>query len=240
MNNWTKEAVIERLHEIKEKGFIPIPEGTFRKDDGIVGQILEREFGVKENNLRLADLGVFELKGMRFKKSKPNILTLYHKKPIKGKTVPEIFNEFGYIKKSNRSNIMKKKLFTTIRGDKINNRGFRLIASSDNEIHLYHENDYLSTWDLSAAADKINKVILAFAETKGKTNTINEEFHYVRAYLLEGNKGIAQAIQNGAVVMDLCVDQPADGSKSLHDRGPHIRIPVRKLEMLFDKVEQIL
>lgn len=50
---WTKEAVIERLKEINSKGFIPVPQGMFRADDGIVGQILEREFGVAENNLIL-------------------------------------------------------------------------------------------------------------------------------------------------------------------------------------------
>ena len=54
---WTKEAVIERLKEINSKGFISVPKGMFRADDGIVGQILEREFGVAENNLHLADLG---------------------------------------------------------------------------------------------------------------------------------------------------------------------------------------
>ena len=41
---WTKEAVIERLKEINSKGFISVPKGMFRADDGIVGQILEREF----------------------------------------------------------------------------------------------------------------------------------------------------------------------------------------------------
>lgn len=40
--------------------------------------------------------------------------------------------------------------------------------------------------------------------------------------------------------MDLCIDQPADGSKPVHDRGPHIRIPIRKLNALFDVVEQVL
>ena len=45
------------MEELRDKGFISVPEGMFRKDDGIVGQILEREFGVAENNLHLADFG---------------------------------------------------------------------------------------------------------------------------------------------------------------------------------------
>ena len=47
---WTKEQVIRRLKEIEKKGFIPVPDGMYRNDDGIVGQILEREFEVYENN----------------------------------------------------------------------------------------------------------------------------------------------------------------------------------------------
>ena len=35
---WTKEQVIRRLKEIEKKGFIPVPDGMYRNDDGIVGQ----------------------------------------------------------------------------------------------------------------------------------------------------------------------------------------------------------
>jgi len=238
--NWTKNMIIERLHIINKKGFIPIPDVMFRKDDGIVGQILEREFGVNENNLQLADLGTFELKGMRYKKNKANMLTLFHQTSASGLTPIQIFDKFGYIRKSNRSDVLKKKLFTTIRGDKYNSLGFILKANSENEIQLYHKDNYLSTWDLSLAKSKIDKVILAFAETKGDLNSRNEQFHYIKAYLLDGINSLSDAIRSGAVVMDLCIDQPADNSKGAHDRGPHIRIPVKKLNMLFKHVEQLL
>ncbi len=36
------------------------------------------------------------------------------------------------------------------------------------------------------------------------------------------------------------MDQPADGSEPAHDRGPHIRIPVRKLTKLYKNIERIL
>ena len=88
--------------------------------------------------------------------------------------------------------------------------------------------------------DKIQQVLLAFAETIGPRNTEEEQFHYIRAYILRSPKNIYNAISEGAVVMDLCIDQPADGSKPVHDRGPHIRIPIRKLNALFDVVEQVL
>lgn len=63
---WTKKSVISKLQEISQQGFIPIPPNMYRNDDGIVGQVLEREFGIEENNLHIADLGIYELKGMRY------------------------------------------------------------------------------------------------------------------------------------------------------------------------------
>lgn len=237
---WTKENVITRLNEISQKGYIPVPIDMFRTDDGIVGQILEREFGVQENNLHLADLGTFELKGMRKRKGKTCLLTLFHQTSCSGLTPIEIFNRFGYIRQSNRSNILKKKLFTTIRGDKINSLGLILKPQGNDMVALYFKDEYLATWDLSSCKTKIQKVILAFATTQGKTNSPDETFHFNEAYLLSNPNNIANAINTGAIVMDLCIDQPADGSKSAHDRGPHIRISVKKLASLFETVEQIL
>ena len=237
---WTKEDVIEKLNNIQNKGFISIPNNMYRSDDGIVGQILEREFGVKENNLHLADLGTYELKGMRNKKNKPNMLTLFHQTSSAGMSPIEIFNQYGYIRKSKRSDVMKKKLFTTIRGDKANKLGFMLHPIEENKIELYHNDRYLSSWDLTNSKEKIQKVILSFAETDGKTNSIDEKFHYMKAYLLSNPCNFSHAISNGAVVMDLCIDQPADGSKSPHDRGPHFRIPIKKLHYLFENVEELL
>lgn len=237
---WTKEAVIDKLTEISSKGFICVPDGMFRKDDGIVGQILEREFGVAENNLHLADLGIFELKALRYKKKKPNMLTLFHQTSSSGLTPTQIFDRFGYIRASRRNGQLKKKLFTTIRGNSANRLGFLLKATSESEIHLYKDEEYLATWDLSSSMQKIEQVILVFAETRGAVNSKEEEFHYTQAFLLSHPKSLSEAIAAGAVVMDLCIDQPADGSASVHDRGPHIRIPTKKLSYLFDHIEKLL
>lgn len=237
---WTKENVIIRLKEINRKGYISVPGDMYRTDDGIVGQILEREFDVQENNLHLADLGTFELKGMRKRKGKTCLLTLFHQTSSSGMTPIEIFNRFGYVRMSSRSNILKKKLFTTIRGDKVNSLGLILKPKGTEMVDLFYHNEYLATWDLSSCKTKIQKVILAFANTQGKTNSPDETFYFNEAYLLAHPNNIANAISSGAIVMDLCIDQPADGSKAAHDRGPHIRISVKKLSSLFEIVEQIL
>jgi hypothetical protein len=240
MEEWTKVKVIQQLNKIESKGFISIPEGMYRNDDGIVGQILEREFEVDENNLHIADLGTYELKGMRKKKGKTNTLTLFHQTSTSGLTPIQLFERFSYVRPSKRDGTLKRKLFTTIYGNKENSLGFILKPSETCSVDLYHHDEYLATWDLTDGIAKIQRVLLAFAETQGKHNSEDEQFHYIEAYILSNPKDIYRAITDGAVVMDLCIDQPADGSKSVHDRGPHVRIPIKKLNMLFENVEKVL
>lgn len=239
---WTKENVIQKMEELRDKGFIRIPVDMFRKDDGIVVQILEREFGVAENTLHLADLGTYELKGMREKKSKASTLTLFHQTSTSGLTPNQIFDRFSYEKLSQRDGSLKRKLFTTIYGNKINSLGFILRGSGDANVDLFFQDEYLATWDLTSGNGKIKQVLLALAETRGAANSKDEEFHFVEAFILSSPKNIYDAIASGAVVMDLCIDQPASDfrKRAPHDRGPHIRIPIRKLNSLFDNVEKIM
>ncbi|QOS98918.1 hypothetical protein JNUCC42_21295 [Brevibacterium sp. JNUCC-42] len=235
---WTKAEITAKLHLINQKGYISIPANKFRVDDGVVGQVLENEFGVTENNLSLGDLGEYELKGMRNRKAKSN-LTLFHKKPKSGYTVVELFDRFGYIKRSNRDpNIIKKKLFTTIKGGRVNSLGLTLKANNASEINLYYQDEYLSTWDLDLT--KIQKMVLAFANTLGTSNSSNEQFHFVEAYMLTETNDITALINDGILVMDLCVDQVYNSSRGPHDRGPHLRIPVSKLNKLYKNIERLL
>jgi hypothetical protein len=237
---WTREAVTQRMAEVSSKGFIAIPDGMFRKDDGIVGQILEREFNVDENNLHVADLGTYELKGIRARAGKSNKLTLFHKKSTSGMSPLQIFERFCYEKPSNRDGSLKRKLFTTIKGSRKNNLGFNLKAQNTCNIDLFYHDEYLATWDLANGEQKIHQVLLALAETRGAANSRDEKFHFVKAYILSEPKDLYEAIIAGAVVMEFCIDQPADRSAAPHDRGPHIRIPVTKLNTLFGRVERIL
>lgn len=180
---WTKEQVIARLNEIEHKGFISVPARMYRNDDGIVGQILEREFEVDENNLHIADLGTYELKGMRIKKRKSSTLTLFHQTSTAGMTPIQIFDRFSYVRASQRDGSPKRKLFTTIYGNKENSLGFILKASGISNVDLYYHDEYLARWDLSSGLAKIQQVLLAFAETTGKRNSSEEQFHYIRALI---------------------------------------------------------
>lgn len=179
---------------------------------------------------------------MRKKKGKTSKLTLFHQTSTSGMTPRQIFNRFSYEKPSNRDDSLKRKLFTTIYGNKFNRLGFTLRAQGVSEVCLYHEEEYLATWDLTGGKGKINQVLFVLAETQGPANSEYERFHFIEAYILSSPKNIYDAISSGAVVMELCIDQPANefGKKAPHDRGPHIRIPVKKLSTLFESVERVL
>lgn len=234
---WTLEAVSAKIRQLKERGFIPVPSNMFREDEGIVGQLLEREFNVKENNLTVRDLGTFELKGMR---EKSNTMTLCHKKPEVGLTPIEIFERFGYKAPSRRNpSVMKKKLFTTVKS-RPNNLGLRLIAKEKTGIEMYHGEEFICKWDLSEQLKKIEKIILVDARTTGKTRSKEERFHYTGAYLLEELRPLVDLVQEGILVIDFCIDQKVGDSRGPHDRGPHIRVPRKKFEKAYRKSIRIV
>lgn len=74
---FTKESVIEKLRQIKEEGWIP--SGRSRSNVGAVGNTLEDLFGIKENNLPLANAGEWELKAQR--RGTSSLITLFHSEP---------------------------------------------------------------------------------------------------------------------------------------------------------------
>jgi hypothetical protein len=234
---WTREQIKKRLLEIKAKGFLPIPDSMYRRDEGVVGQILEREFDIKENNISVRDLGSFELKGMR---KKSNRLTLCHKKTDRGLSPIEVFDRFGYEKPSNRdASILKKKLFTTVTSVP-NKLGLRLVPSRNNRIDMYYNSEFICSWDLSEQLEKINAILLVFAETKGKTASKEELFHFTNAHLIQNLKPLSLLVSSKAIVIDFCIDKQADSDVSPHDRGPHIRMPRSKLFIAYEFNEQIL
>jgi hypothetical protein len=239
---WTIERVTRKLEEIKAKGFIPIQSGAFRRDDGVVGQVLEREFGIRENNLNLRDLGTFELKGVR---AGTQLITLSHKRPEEGLSPIQIFDRFGYIRPSRRDpSIIKKKLFITVSGRRVNSVGLRLRGIGDTTLDMVHGSEDICKWDLTGPLEKIDQIILVLAKTQGGRNMADEEFHYIKAYVLNGLKNLKELVDTDVVVIDFCIDQPLDASgkpiKAPHDRGPHIRVPMRKLWSAYEEVRQIL
>lgn len=236
--NWTLEQIVAKLSDIKAKGFLPIPPGMYRRDEGVIGQILEREFRITENNLSIRDLGNFELKGMR---KKSGTLTLCHKTTETGLTPIQVFDRFGYVRPSKRDqSVLKKKLFTTITGTRQNSLGFILKSPDASSINLYSGEEFICGWNLEGSLEKIDQIILVIAETWGKTLARDEQFHFIEAYLLDELKNMDELVESGVIVIDFCIDQPVGSTRVPHDRGPHIRIPKSKLLKGYRDVRRIL
>jgi hypothetical protein len=237
--NWTIERIKQKLSEIKLKGYIDIPSAIYRRDEGVVGQILEREFDVKENNLRIRDLGDFELKGLRKRSNTP--LTLCHSTTTRGLKPLQIFERFSYLKPSQDNPlVMKRKLFMTIKGDKLNRGGFILRSSETGDVDMYWHDEFICGWSLADSLEKAQNVIVVYAETKGKTKSLDEQFHFTDAFLLTELYPLHELIKNKSIAIDFCIDQPEDRSKPPHDRGPHIRIPKSKLFEAYKTVCRVL
>lgn len=244
VHNWNLEEIKQKLSEINQKGFISIPDELYRRDDGIIGQLLEREFGIAENNISLGDLGRFELKGIRKKKNQSGYLTLSHKTPNKGMKPIEIFHRFGYFRESKSKPGQKKKnLFVTVKGTKENSVGLRLRGIDNGHLDMVSGDEFICEWNILEPLKKINQIILVFAETTGKTKANDEKFHYVEALLLDELKPLKNLIDNDVIVIDFCIDQLLDAKgkplKPPHDRGPHIRVPLNKIEKAYENVIQI-
>lgn len=79
---FTIEELVRKLHAIRDAGWVP---NARPKNDGGVGNTLEDLLGVKENNLRIPDYGIYELKARR--KDTSSLVTLFHNEPTPRRVV---------------------------------------------------------------------------------------------------------------------------------------------------------
>lgn len=73
---FTIEELVKSLRAIRDTGWVP---NARPKNDGGVGNTLEDLLGVKENNLRIPDYGIYELKARR--RDTSSLVTLFHNEP---------------------------------------------------------------------------------------------------------------------------------------------------------------
>ena len=73
---YTKQALIDKLKEIVNTGWIP---NARRGNQGGIGNTLEDLLGIKENNLPIPNAAEWELKAQRLNSS--SLTTLFHIEP---------------------------------------------------------------------------------------------------------------------------------------------------------------
>ena len=226
----------EKLKEIKARGFIK----THRAHDTGIGKTLEDLLGVKENNLRLPDIGEIELKAKRM--DSDSMLTIATKSPLPKGVNKVLFEKYKYLDEEGQYN-----LHSTVVGSRVNPQGFQ-VALNDRSLTLKNRDAIEAAWPISIFDDvlksKSNQILLVFAETKGERKTEGEQFHYTEAYLLSGlniNK-FKTAINNDKLKIDIRIGVYRSGENKgrYHDHGTGFRINKRDFLGLFDSYRQIL
>ena len=143
---YTVSWLTEAFNKVKARDWIQ----TRRPgNDGGIGNTLEDLFGVHENNLKVADLGIFELKGHKSEGS--SLVTLLHSDPLPKKKIVGrsresspvqylLLPKYGWPHRTIEGELSFRQ---TIRGDRPTNRGFavnldreegRLITSFDHSL----------------------------------------------------------------------------------------------------------
>lgn len=230
------KQIIDKLKEIKKSGFVP----TIRAHDGGVGNTLEYYLGIKENNIKLPDIGEIEIKAKRIDSS--SMLTIASKSPLPKGINKTLFENYSYVADDGI-----QKLYTTIYGSRVNPQGFRVIFENNklilvnkNNIQAYWPTDLLLT-DLKTKADKI---LLVYAETKGDKASVNEKFHYIEAYFLSGlsMEKFKKSIDEGKLKFDIRIGADKTGSRIgiYHDHGTAIRISKQDYLELYDEHRKLI
>lgn len=230
------EEVKQKLIEIRDMGYIT----THRVHDTGIGKTLEDLLGIGENNIMLPDIGDIELKAKRAKSA--SMLTIATATPHPQGAIGRIFDKYKYLDDKGYFN-----LHSTIYGSQKNPQGFKLNIAND---RLIIENTYNieAYWPLSIfdtiLKSKSNKILLVYAETRGRKNSEEEMFHYTEAHLLSNlsRDKFITAIRTDKLKVDLRIGVYRSGVKKgqRHDHGTGFRINSRDFLTLYDQYEQIL
>jgi len=163
----------KELQEIKKQGFVK----SHRVGDTGIGKTLEDLLGIKENNLRLPDVGDVELKAKRIDSG--SMLTVATKSPEPKGINKVLFEKYKYLDKEGKYN-----LHSTVCGSRKNLQSFKVVFE-DEKLVLKNKSKIEAHWPISIFDDvlkaKSDKILLAFAETKGERKTKKEKVPFYRS-----------------------------------------------------------
>ncbi|TRZ80760.1 glycosyl hydrolase [bacterium] len=232
----TLQKLREQLKKIKTMGFVK----THRAHDTGIGKTLEDLLGIKENNLRLPDVGDVELKAKRIDSG--SMLTVATKSPEPKGINKILFEKYKYLDKEGKYN-----LHSTVYGSRKNPQSFKIVFEGE-KLVLKNKSKIAAYWPIAIFDDvlkaKSDKILVVFAETKGERKTKNEKFHFTKAYLLSNlniNK-FKSAVESGKLKIDIRIGIYRSGKNKgkYHDHGTGFRINKRDFLHLFDNFTQII
>ncbi len=204
------------------------------------------EFNIANDKLsKLNDNGQITLTGIV--SAEPDLRDTFQKIKVKinESTVLVTTNrypEYKYLDKEGKYN-----LHSTVCGSRKNPQSFKVVFEGE-KLVLKNKFKIESYWPISIFDDvlkaKSDKILLAFAKTKGERKTKNEKFHFTEAYLLSNlniNK-FKSAVENDKLKIDIRIGVYRSGKNKgkYHDHGTGFRINKRNFLHLFDNFTQII
>ena len=230
------KTLVKKLIVIRKKGFIK----THRAHDTGIGKTLEDLLGIKENNLRLPDVGEIELKAKRVDSG--SMLTVATKSPLPKGVNKILFEKYKYKDKEGHWS-----LHSTVCGSRKNPQGLRVVFQG-NKLFLKNPYNVEAYWPISifdeVLKSKSNKILLIFADTKGERKTMSEKFHYLEAYLLSGlniNK-FKKAVEEDSLKVDIRIGVYRSGKLKgrHHDHGTAFRINKKYFLNIFNGYKRLM
>jgi hypothetical protein len=258
---YTKPALIAKLKEISEMGFI---QNARKGNHGGIGNTLEDLLGIKENNLPIPNAAEWGLKAQRLNST--SLTTLFHIEPSPRavKFVPQILLPFyGWAHQEDGKKYPKGEMSfrQTIHGNSRSDRGFKvvidrkeqkiLISFDSKSVDLKHK-DWLKFVKKNVGLGELNPYpYWGFddLEHKAGTKLLNtfyvqaeveirrkkEFYHYTKVMMLQkfSFEGFLKALEEGKILVDF-------DARTGHNHGTKFRMRQDCLPMLYEKTTVII
>lgn len=233
----TLDETLERLREIKSKGYIT----THRAGQTGIGKTLEDLLEIEENNISISNTTFAEIKSAR--KGSQSMLTLFTKSPLPQKANTKLLNKFGYVTLERGA---RKVLHTTVWATEYNilrgEPGFKIDVRQGKLILVSKKGEELAYWDESTLKSsfekKLHHLLYVLADYRGSGK--QEEFWFNEAWFLSGFdfESFMNAVNDGIICIDTRIGQYPDGTT--HDHGTGFRVFPDKLNLCFSQREKVL
>ncbi len=258
---FTKEALIERLIEIRNMGWI---KNARPGNAGGVGNTLEDLLGIEENNLPIPNAAEWELKSQRSKTS--SLTTLFHMEPSPRamKFVPAILlPKYGWphADAGGKYSIGEMSFRQTISGNSRSDRGFMVVINRmQKKIEISFDANYVdkkhAEW-LRAVEERVGLGELSpqpywgFEDIFHKAGTKLLNTFFVLADVKKGSDGVEYYAYNRIMILaqfsigrwleaieDGCLYVDFD-ARTGHNHGTKFRLRQNEFPRLYGKIEEV-